>query len=53
METHFKSLSAIYPIIIRTHFGQKQILLLKRMNAGYMDENESAIQAVAREFMLS
>lgn len=61
MGEHFKCLSAIFPIIMRTKDEKKQILLLRRENTGYMDgrwdfagsghvdENESAMQAVARE----
>ena len=61
MGEHFKCLSAIFPIIMRTKDEKKQVLLLRRENTGYMDglwdfagsghvdENESAMQAVVRE----
>lgn len=61
MAEHFKSLSAVFPMIFRIYAGQKQVLLLQRINTGYMDgmwdfagsghvdENESAKQAVVRE----
>lgn len=63
MKEHFKALSAVFPIIIRTVKNKKQVLLHKRENTGYMDgmwdfagsghvdENETAKQAVLRECM--
>lgn len=61
MREHFKCLSAVFPIIMRTKNGKRQVLLLRRKNTGYMDgmwdfagsghveENETAMQAAARE----
>lgn len=61
MGEHYKSLSAIFPMIFRIQDGKQQVLLLQRLNTGYMDgkwdfaasghvdENESASQAVVRE----
>lgn len=61
MGEHFKCLSAVFPIIMRTKNGKRQVLLLRRKNTGYMDEmwdfagsghveeNETAMQAAARE----
>ncbi len=61
MTQHYKTLSAVFPIIIKTEDDKKQVLLAKRANTGYMDgmwdfagsghvdENETAIQAVIRE----
>ncbi len=58
MAEHYKTLSAIFPVIINK---ENEILLLKRKNTGYMDgkwdfagsghvdEDETAIQAVIRE----
>lgn len=58
MAEHYKTLSAVFPIIINK---QNQILLARRANTGYMDgkwdfagsghvdENETATQAVIRE----
>lgn len=37
MGEHFKCLSAIFPIIMRTKDEKKQVLLLRRENTGYMD----------------
>lgn len=63
MKEHYKTLSAVFPIIMRTVNNKKQILLHKRENTGYMDgmwdfaasghvdENETAKQAVIRECM--
>jgi 8-oxo-dGTP pyrophosphatase MutT (NUDIX family) len=63
MKEHYKTLSAVFPMIIRTANGQKQVLLHKRENTGYMDgmwdlagsghvdENETAKQTVIRECM--
>ena len=61
MGEHYKTLSAICPIIFREKSNQKQVLLLQRSYTGYMDgmwdfagsghvdENETAMQAVVRE----
>lgn len=61
MGEHFKCLSAVFPIIMRTKNGKRQVLLLRRKNTGYMDgmwdfagsghveEIETAMQAAARE----
>lgn len=58
MAEHYKTLSAIFPVIINKH---NEVLLAKRENTGYMDgqwdfagsghvdEGETAIQAVIRE----
>lgn len=58
---HYKSLSAIFPIILRIEQDCTQILLHRRQNTGYedgkwdvagsghVDENETARMAVARE----
>ena len=58
MAEHYKTLSAVFPIIINK---QNQILLARRANTGYrdgkwdfagsghVDENETATQAVIRE----
>jgi 8-oxo-dGTP pyrophosphatase MutT (NUDIX family) len=63
MKEHYKTLSAVFPIIIKTANGKKQVLLHKRENTGYMDgmwdlagsghvdENETAMQTVIRECM--
>ncbi len=62
-EEHFRALSAVFPVILRTADNRKQVLLHRRANTGYMDgmldfagsghvdENESATQAVVRECM--
>lgn len=61
MGEHFKSLSAIFPIILRNKDGDMQILLHRRKNTGYqdgkwdiaasghVDEGETAKMAVVRE----
>ncbi len=59
MEGHYKTLSAIFPIILRTTNNKRQVLLHRRANTGYMDgmwdfagsvdEGETATQAVIRE----
>lgn len=61
MGSHYKTMSAIFPIIFRMNGNKKEILLLQRLNTGYMDgmwdfagsghvdENETAMQAVVRE----
>ena len=58
---HFKSLSAVFPIILREYNGQTQVLLHRRQNTGYMDgkwdfagsghveEGETASEAAVRE----
>ncbi len=58
---HYKTLSAIFPIIIKQSGNTRQVLLHRRANTGYMDgkwdfagsghvdEGESATQAVVRE----
>lgn len=63
MIERFKAMSAVYPIIIKWTGSNKQILLHKRANTGYMDgmwdfagsghvdEGETAKQALARECM--
>lgn len=61
MGEHFKSLSAIFPIIFQEKDGNVQILLHRRKNTGYqdgkwdiaasghVDEGETAKMAVVRE----
>jgi len=61
MEKHFKSLSAIFPIILQEKDDTIQILLHRRKNTGYqdgkwdiaasghVDEGETAKMAVVRE----
>ena len=61
MTEHYRTLSAVFPMIFRTANGKRQVLLHQRANTGYMDgmwdiagsghvdENETATQAVARE----
>lgn len=61
MEAHYRTLSAIFPIIVRAVNDRQQVLLLRRANTGFMDgmwdfagsghvdENETARQAVVRE----
>jgi ADP-ribose pyrophosphatase YjhB (NUDIX family) len=61
MAEHFKSLSAIFPLILREQKGSRQILLHRRQNTGYqdgkwdiagsghVDANETAREAVLRE----
>lgn len=63
MSEHFKSLSAIFPIILKYAGGSTQILLHRRQNTGYqdgkwdiagsghVDQGETAQAAVARECM--
>lgn len=58
---HFRSYSAVFPILLRTRDGRRQILLHRRENTGFMDgkwdfagsghvdEGETARMAVARE----
>lgn len=61
MGEHFKSLSAIFPIILQSKDGNVEILLHRRKNTGYqdgkwdiaasghVDEGETAKMAVVRE----
>ncbi|MEA4823471.1 MAG: NUDIX domain-containing protein [Clostridiaceae bacterium] len=61
MSEHYRSYSAVFPLIFRTHDAKKQVLLARRANTGYMDgcwdfagsghvdEGETATQAVVRE----
>lgn len=61
MSEHYKTLSAVFPVIFRIMNGKKQVLLHRRANTGYMDgmwdfagsghvdEDESAVQATIRE----
>ncbi len=61
MGEHFKALSAVFPIILRTFDTSQQVLLHKRANTGYMDglwdfagsghvdADETAMQALIRE----
>ncbi|MDE6107847.1 MAG: NUDIX domain-containing protein [Oscillospiraceae bacterium] len=61
MSEHFKTLSAVLPVVIREHEGREEVLLLRRANTTYMDgkwdlagsghveEGETASQAVCRE----
>lgn len=61
MNKHCKSLSAVFPVIIRSAGDTREVLLHRRANTGYMDgmwdfagsghvdENETATQAVVRE----
>lgn len=61
MGAYYKSLSAVFPIIFRICDSQKQVLLHKRANTGYMDgqwdfagsghvdAGETAMQALIRE----
>lgn len=61
MSEHFKSLSAVFPVILRENSGKMQVLLHRRAYTGYMDgkwdfagsghvdEGESAKMAVVRE----
>ena len=61
MTERYKTLSAVFPIILINEEGSCKVLLLKRANTGYMDgfwdfagsghvdENETATQAVIRE----
>jgi 8-oxo-dGTP diphosphatase len=60
-EEHYKTLSAVFPMIMRMTGGNREVLLHKRANTGYMDgmwdfagsghvdANETAKQAVLRE----
>ena len=61
MSEHFKSLSAIFPLILRKNGDSSEILLHRRQNTGYqdgkwdiagsghVDEGETAQMAVVRE----
>lgn len=61
MGQHFKSYAAVLPVILRERDGREEVLLLRRMNTGYMDgkwdfagsghveEGETASQAACRE----
>lgn len=61
MSEHYRTLSAVLPVVIREHDGREEVLLLRRANTTYMDgkwdfagsghveEGETASQAVCRE----
>lgn len=61
MSEHYKTLSAVLPVVIREKDGREEVLLLRRANTTYMDgkwdfagsghveEGETASQAVCRE----
>ena len=61
MDEHFKSLSAVFPIILKTEYSDTQILLHRRENTGFqdgkwdiagsghVDKNETAMSATIRE----
>ena len=61
MSQHFKTLSAVLPVVLREHEGREEVLLLRRANTNYMDgrwdfagsghveEGETASQAACRE----
>lgn len=63
MSYHFKTLSAVLPVVLREHEGREEVLLLRRANTNYMDgrwdfagsghveEGETASQAVCRELL--
>ena len=63
MSQHFKTLSAVLPVVLREREGRKEVLLLRRANTGYMDgkwdfagsghveEGETAARAVCRELL--
>ena len=63
MSQHFKTLSAVLPVVIREQEGREEVLLLRRANTHYMDgkwdfagsghveEHETASQAVCRELL--
>lgn len=63
MSQHFRTLSAVLPVVIREHEGREEVLLLRRANTNYMDgkwdfagsghveEGETATQAVCRELL--
>lgn len=61
MSQHFRTLSAVLPVVLREQDGREEVLLLLRANTNYMDgkwdfagsghveEGETASQAVCRE----
>ncbi len=61
MSQHYKTLSAVLPVVLREREGREEVLLLRRTNTCYMDgkwdfagsghveEGETASQAVCRE----
>ena len=61
MSQHFKTLSAVLPVVLRERDGREEVLLLRRANTSYMDGNwdfagsghveagETASQALCRE----
>lgn len=61
MREHYRTLSAVLPVVIREQHGKEEVLLHRRANTGYMDgkwdfagsghveEGETASQAVCRE----
>ena len=63
MSQHFKTLSAVLPVVLREREGREEVLLLRRANTGYMDgkwdfagsghveEGETAARAVCRELL--
>ena len=63
MSQHFKTLSAVLPVVIRESGGRDEVLLLRRANTNYMDgkwdfagsghveAGETASQAVCRELL--
>ncbi len=63
MSQHFKTLSAVLPVVLRERGGREEVLLLRRANTGYMDgkwdfagsghveEGETAARAVCRELL--
>ena len=60
-KNHYRSLSAVFPVILREKDGKTEVLLHQRANTGYMDgmwdtagsghvdQGETATQAVVRE----
>lgn len=63
MSQHFRTLSAVLPVVLREKDGREEVLLLRRANTNYMDgkwdfagsghveEGETASQAVCRELL--
>ena len=61
MSQHFKTLSAVLPVVLRERDGREEVLLLRRANTSYMDgkwdfagsghveAGETASQALCRE----